>query len=1307
MTGLWHRLKQILIVLILIWGALALLARLATPLLETQRQPLADWLGEQIGAPVSIGRLQASWYGIGPRVRLQQLRIGSGEQAIELQQAAIDIAPTGLLGDEPLDALRLTLDGLDLHLVREANGQIHVRGLALGTQTGESGGALRLPSRLRLHNTRLHWQDKRAGGEPLVLDPLYLDLRRDGERLRLRASLRSPHGSARFAADIDGLLRGTDWSGSSYLRVDDLALAPLLRSYLPPHYRIDSGQLELQLWQNWRDARPLDARGQLTLNALQLGNTDARPHTTELEQLRSDFQFARRTPDEWTLQLDGLQLQAIGHAPWPASRVVLHRHLDAGQRPWVDAAAELIHIGPLADLLQIRAPTPELADALAGLQPDAELRRLRLRLPIDDYGDWAFSADFAQLQLQPWQGVPGVQGLAGHIAAEAQHASITLDGRDLPLDATGLLRAPLQLSRLQGTLHWLSEGDDWRLLGDQLQLYTPHFRTRSRLQVRQDAGQPLHMDLITELRDGEVAATSQYLPASIMGEELVQWLDRSLTAGHIEQAQVLLSGPLDDFPFDKRRSGAFEVVLTTRDTPLAYQVGWPPLKDVSARLEFHQNSLDIHLLEGRIYDSQITQAHAQIRSLDPTSSLLMKGELRGPLKDEIALLGEPALSDDFGHIAQALKVHGDAALALDFEVPLVQGRGDYQLDGTLRFIDARMALPEWDLSIDRINGELGISLDALQARNIQGFGLGAPLSVDVTPLGDGSTRISARGHLSREAIAKQVPQLPLQAVSGSADFVVELDIPGLSQPRGTPTLLSVSSDLKGMQVELPAPLGKSSGQTRALKVELPVAGEPQPTRISYDDKLSAAFSPDWTRGEVRFNRGDAQVPDAAGFRLNASFAEFDVAAWQAAAAALGAEGGERNWHADISSDLLRIGELQVPRIALAVQGNAEAIEGGVLSQKFTGRFRYPRAAGEPITVHLAKAHLEFDSDSDSESGLQAPQPAGTDPRTLPPLQLECNDLWINGADFGKLRLLAVPAEHGLVFQELSLDGPSGRIQAAGNWLMRGEQPHTDLQASIQSPDFGEVLAGLGFARHMHDAPLHAELALDWPGHPGQLHRASLAGNVLVEIGAGRLAQVDPGVARVLGLLSLDALTRRIKLDFGDLLKKGYSFDRIEGSFRIEEGQAYTNDLQVNGPSGRIEIGGRIGLVDRDFDQLVNVTPDLDATLPLASTLAGGPVAGLATLLAQQLMSEEVDEINRFEYSVTGSWDEPVLTPLESGGALSRIVNKVTGKKTGAKTEAQEQLVPEAAPRKKGVFGRLLDALPRPSGDDDELLPELH
>ena len=51
------------------------------------------------------------------------------------------------------------------------------------------------------------------------------------------------------------------------------------------------------------------------------------------------------------------------------------------------------------------------------------------------------------------------------------------------------------------------------------------------------------------------------------------------------------------------------------------------------------------------------------------------------------------------------------------------------------------------------------------------------------------------------------------------------------------------------------------------------------------------------------------------------------------------------------------------------------------------------------------------------------------------------------------------------------------------------------------------------------------------------------------------------------------------------------------------------------------------------------------------TVLGTPVLGLSTLLVSKLLSNPLGKAVAYEYSVTGSWDNPVVTKISAPAAI--------------------------------------------------------
>ena len=1261
--------KRLLATVIIVWGVLALLVRSLTPLIDDLRPEIEQAISDRLGTPVTIGAVTARWYGLRPLIELRSIRVGPPGDELSIRKAALELAPTGWLGqlgggdrDALLDGLELTLEGLALTVAREPDGRFHVEGYGfLG-----GAGAPPLPRRMHLVDTRLRWIDRQRNAAPIDLTDISIWLARDDQDLDLRARLATAAGTADAMAQLDGYLGTVDWSGDSYLHLANLDVAQLLGPYLPRHYGVRSLVLNVEGWTRWSAARPIHTQGEMSLRDLSLRPTFDGAGALDIAAASSDFSVASGTDDEVLIGLRRLRL-AMPDRIWPENAFALRfaREKDS----WaLDLYSEYLDLADTSRIARVRPVFDDVRSALGGLRPRGQLERLRLRLDSSDGKlDWRFASGFRRLGFDAWRGVPAVEGLDGDLVGRSGVIRMNLLSSGTEVAFETLFRHPLRFDRLAGQVAIEVGETGWSLRSDELVANAPHLRTRTRLLFSRRNGEPLFMDLQSDFADGDAESFSLYYPAGVMRPRLVHWLDRSIAGGRVVEGSALVHGTVDDFAFEKTRSGTFEVLFHIDDATLDYRPGWPPIAELAARVHSHGNQLDIVGTDGRIFDSRVERVSARIASLKPLSPLNIKGRLRGPLNDNLKVLREGALRGRFGSLAAGLQGKGETTLDLDFAVRLGK-QGTSWLNGRLAFSDNALAMPARNLELDDISGDLAFTLDGLSAEGIQAVGLGRALSIDVATRDDGITRLRTTAQLDAQSIRQQLPDLPLGFASGTADFLIDVDIPARRGEGAQQSMLRVSSPLEGIEIDLPPPLGKTAASTETLALTLPLQPGPAPGMLVYGDRLAARFDQAGERIAIRFDDVLPDLPSEPGLRLGGTLDELDIAAWHTATAQLPET--TRAPLPDIG------GRIRVTRLAnlpfpigpvdadLAHRAGAWTI--GLDSPQLSGTLWIP-ADPESAPIEASLQRLVLDLPLSSTAIPTSPPDLGEsiDPSGFPGLRLTVDDLQVNAARLGPLAVNADPTGNGWQINKLTLGDETGSLVADARWARVDGAVRSQFTGTAESNSLGDLPVGLGYTRQVEGAPGTVEMSLAWAGDPLQFHPATVEGDMTLSLGEGRLVELDPGAKRIVGLFNLNALTRRLSLDFSDLFGDGFSFDSIDGSFQIRDGVASTDNLRVIGPAGSIEISGSTELSRRQLDHVVTVTPKLDATLPIAGTLAGGPVAGIAILVAQKFMAEEIDEVNRFEYRVQGAWEEPEITQLDTGGALSKLLKPLSAPSAAA------------------------------------------
>ena len=272
------------------------------------------------------------------------------------------------------------------------------------------------------------------------------------------------------------------------------------------------------------------------------------------------------------------------------------------------------------------------------------------------------------------------------------------------------------------------------------------------------------------------------------------------------------------------------------------------------------------------------------------------------------------------------------------------------------------------------------------------------------------------------------------------------------------------------------------------------------------------------------------------------------------------------------------------------------------------------------------------------------------PSDIPKLNFTAKDVRYGEKQFGQLQLQLNPTEEGVQIAKLQLSSPAYTLQASGNWYGGGKNT-SQLAGEVNSPNIEAALASMGFPTSIKANQSVLRFNLLWPGPFYDPSFSDMSGDIsiglqkgeIVNIGSEAAAKMDIG--RLLSILSFQSLERRLKLDFSDLTSRGFSFDSLSGSFKLQNGNAYTQDTTLKAPVADVGISGRIGIGAKDYDLQLSVTPHLTSTLPLIVGLATGPVgpvAGAATWVASKIVGSTVDKISTDFYRMSGPWSDPKI-----------------------------------------------------------------
>jgi uncharacterized protein YhdP len=272
---------------------------------------------------------------------------------------------------------------------------------------------------------------------------------------------------------------------------------------------------------------------------------------------------------------------------------------------------------------------------------------------------------------------------------------------------------------------------------------------------------------------------------------------------------------------------------------------------------------------------------------------------------------------------------------------------------------------------------------------------------------------------------------------------------------------------------------------------------------------------------------------------------------------------------------------------------------------------------------------------------------------MPELEISINNFIYKNNELGHLNLKTTNSDNIINIDKLSFKKPGVNINVNGFWSSIDEIDKSEFYVKLESDSIKKMFDTFNYAAtNIKDAKTLLEFNINWDDSPLNFAMENLNGQINMNIEKGQFLDIETKAGRFFGLLSIQALPRRLSLDFADLFNEGFAFDTIKGNFNLEGGQAYTNNLQMIGPSGDIMISGRTGLVTEDYDQIATVIPKVSDSLPLASALFGPVGVGVGAVLyfageIFESIPENIDKILTQQYSIKGSWGNPDIEKVNT------------------------------------------------------------
>jgi len=908
---------------------------------------------------------------------------------------------------------------------------------------------------------------------------------------------------------------------------------------------------------------------------------------------------------------------------------------------------------------------PEESDAaqiLGGLSPvgRAQNGSIRLWRENDDVA-FQFLANLRSASVQGYNGIPKATNIDAVFSLSQDSGYIDFRGRDSDLAFDVLYEESWRTDWLSGYVSWQQVSDAFLINGRDLRVQRngADIQGGFRLEVRETEPDWIALDL--HGRNLAVTDRLTYLPPNALSPDVTSWLkDAFADTGVVDSADVLVQTELSEGAEPHVR-----VQLAVSNASVTFDQNWPTATKVNGFFEFDETGVTVQVASGYMLDLPVSDLLLTVPILNGSADWLnLKGDVSDSASRILTMLRATPLADSVLQPFANWRLEGSVDGRFDIAVPFEKGF-EPKVTLTLGFKNNPLDISDIDLStrikLGRLNysSDLGITDSEFDIVALGGLSR-LILSSDLAPNGG----LVVHGDLSGDLDIKEVAawhKLPIalsSKISGKTSYSGELSV---NESQDGQVDLVVNSNLKGVKIDLPEPIGKTLNEALSFQVKVMQHEKDLVVDFDYDAFLKARLllqnGNEFVGGEVMLNATRDQVLNSQipkGLVLVGGVDRFNVNDWQSLFS-------ELSGASESAEETVEIPEVPswLSRVDLIVDN--VVVDSSNTLHNF--KVAYDAAANRSLFVSsdelnfslldnngTPNLHFGFLSWNTvpSDSTVSASKKAPISAKQIPNMMLSIDELYLNESPYGDWQLAIFRDGDVVRIDPISSKLQTGDFKGSLIWQDKGENSRVELAIVANGADLTELTRKFSNEAIVSSKKYSIDVGLSWSGHPFYFDRESVSGRIGFSAENGNVSKVDelPAFLKALGIFNIGALSRRLLLDFSDVYEPGLTYDQFKGTLSLEKGLLKTTSpISIVSPTAELVIEGEADIVNETLNEKLTATFPITGTLPLAGLLWGTPQLAGLLFITDKLIGDQLSKVTSVQYKVEGSFNDPVMTPI--------------------------------------------------------------
>lgn len=913
-------------------------------------------------------------------------------------------------------------------------------------------------------------------------------------------------------------------------------------------------------------------------------------------------------------------------------------------------------------------------ELLSGLNISGKADGLFFKKTADDI---QALAKFNGVSTEYSQGVPGIKNLSGALSFTQQYLHLDLEANHGALDFQKHFVAPIPYNSLTAAVDLSIKDKAWQLNVNDISVISEELSLNADLAMDSVDGLPMQMSLLANIVDGDASVAEHYYPLTKMSKDLVNYLKESLIDGQMKQVQVLINGPIAQFPFAEN-SGVFVVDAELEQARYKFSQDWPEIKDFDANLNFTNNSMLITGRSGSLSGLKVSGVQAAIDDLSNEQILTVDTLIESSSAIHIAdLMTNSPLKESVGAVLQELNVQGEVNGEFHLNLPL-NHTDDALATGIINFANNDVLLQTPRMFFEQVNGQLSFVNDKISTKGLSLNWQGLPLALTV----NGSdkvdyydTSIALNADWKSQDWLTHIPQDLQKYFDGQLQLQGKLSL-YQHHNSGFSYQFNIDSNLEPLNIDFPQPYKKLAKVKVPLKIEVLGQLEQSTFNASYGEQLS--FFGVLEHETSHFSRAhfvlgnEKMLLPMDGLHITTNLANADASVWQPLISDIidtasqvkipvNDEVNTANYIPLFSSpERIRgtIGQLDLlgqklnnVSFNLLDESNWWLLQLNAKETRSQIKF-YPNWLEQGVDINADFIHLRSKPEitlskeakqQSQNSNKQKPvedELANNDVfENMPKMNFVCERCQLDSLNLGKVEFsLLRKNENVIKIANFKAKREQAELNLSGTWQNLNGLSATAVEGGLSLKNIEYELEQLGYGSIIRDSGGKLGFKLNWQGGPQDFSLKELNGELNAKIDDGYLADVSDK-ARIFSVLSLQSIVRKLTLDFRDIFSDGMFYKDIKGDYRIKEGVLYTDNTRMNGSAGDLYIKGNTSFVNNTLDYKMSYKPNLTSSLPVLAWIATlNPVVFLAGVAIDQVITSKV--VSEFNFELTGNVSEP-------------------------------------------------------------------